>query len=350
MILTNAQLSELLAAGAAEHPKGSNKQKALQRAARSALFFWPEEAAAVHGFGRSLTELRSVGPWVARVILELLDTEPDPPEPSPLRQGFLTYAEVRETLDANPDWVPDLQGDLQMHSTYSDGDAPVEVMAEACRRRGYRFMTITDHSKGLPIANGMSDETLAEQATMVAALNRDLEARGAGFRVLHGIEMNLDLEGQGDVEPEILAGLDLVLGAFHSKLRIGEDQTARALAAVRNPTVHVLAHPQGRRFNARLGVRADWPKVIAAAASAGTALEIDAHPDRQDLDVGLLEVAGDAGVTISIGTDAHSVDELAFMDFGLAAAIRARIPKERILNFWRAGEVMDWAEEVRRSK
>ena len=145
------------------------------------------------------------------------------------------------------------------------------------------------------------------------------------------------------MDPEALARLDLVLGAFHSKLRLTEDQTDRYLAAVRNPTIHVLAHPRCRMYDRRAGLRADWKRVFATAAEAGTAVEIDASPHRQDLDVELLEVARESGVRISIGTDAHSMRELGYMEFGLAAAIRAGIPKERILNFQPVEEILAWA-------
>ena len=145
------------------------------------------------------------------------------------------------------------------------------------------------------------------------------------------------------MDPEVLRKLDLVLGAFHSKLRITEDQTDRYVAAVRNPDINVLAHPRGRRWNHRLGLTADWPRVFAAARDAGTALEIDAYPDRQDLDVDLLRIARDEGCWISIGTDAHHPSELRFLEFGLAAAIRAEIPRERILNFLPWDEVLAWA-------
>lgn len=149
------------------------------------------------------------------------------------------------------------------------------------------------------------------------------------------------------MDPEALNRLDLVLGAFHSKLRLKEDQTERYLAAIRNPTVTTLAHPRTRMFNRRLGLSADWDRVFEEAVRLDKAVEIDAHPNRQDLDVETLELARDAGVRISIGTDAHSVGELASMEFGLAAAIRAGIPHGRILNFQPVADVLEWGRAVR---
>jgi histidinol phosphatase-like PHP family hydrolase len=138
-----------------------------------------------------------------------------------------------------------------------------------------------------------------------------------------------------------------VLGAFHSKLRIMDDQTDRYIGALRNPTVTTLAHPRGRRFDVRLGLQAEWPRVVEEAAAQDKALEIDAHPDRQDLNVELLELAREAGCRISIGTDAHSVGELRFMELGLAAAIRAGIARDRILNFQPVEDVLEWSRRVR---
>jgi DNA polymerase (family 10) len=345
--LTNGQLAELLARAAEDEPSGTNRYKALLRASRAALF-WPEEAADVVRQDRPLTELRSVGPWLSGVIggwLGSPDGEPPDPAPPPeVRRGFLTLAEVRATLAEHPEWRAALQADLQMHTTYSDGKASLREMAATCAEvHGYRQIAVTDHSKGLPIAHGMDEARLAIQGGEVRMVNAELEGQGVNLYVLHGLEMNLSPEGQGDMDPVALRSLDLVLGAFHSKLRLADDQTERYLAALRNPTFHVLAHPRGRRWGARAGLRADWPTVFEEAAAQGKALEIDAHPDRQDLDVELLQLARAAGAWISIGTDAHHPRELVSMEFGLAAAIRAGIPRERILNFLPLEELLGWA-------
>jgi histidinol phosphatase-like PHP family hydrolase len=204
-------------------------------------------------------------------------------------------------------------------------------------------VAVTDHSKGLPIARGMDEETLLRQGEAIGELNRRLAARGAPPVLLRSLEMNLTTEGEGDMDPNVLAGLDLVLGAFHSALRVTDDQTDRYLAAVRNPTVHVLAHPRGRRWNTRPGLHADWPRVFAAAAEANTALEIDAFPDRQDMEVSLVEAARDTGMWISIGTDAHRPDELANLELGVATAAAAGFPRERVLNRLDPDEIRAWA-------
>ena len=338
--MTNGELAELLAV-AADH-EGDHRARALRRASRAALQ-WPEEASALLADGRSLTELRAVGPWVAQLVRGWVEDPPDPPHASPLRTGFLTLAEVRMTVAEHPEWRRDIRADLQMHTTYSDGRAPLREMADAAASYGYEHVAVTDHSKGLPIANGMDEGRLLGQIGDIDAANAELEAAGATLRLVRSIEMNLSPEGEGDMDPAVLARLDLVLAAFHSKLRVVEDQTDRYLAAVSNPSVDILGHPRGRRWNHRLGLTADWPRVMAAAADAGTALEIDAYPDRQDLDVDLAGLAGEAGCWISIGTDAHTPAELRYMEFGIASAIRAGIPRERVLNFLRREELVEWA-------
>jgi histidinol phosphatase-like PHP family hydrolase len=343
--LRNADLAELLWRAAEE--EAGHRQQALLTAARRAAFSWPEEAATIAAEGRSLTDLQSVGPWVARTIHGWLDDPPEPPQPPELRRGFLTLAEVRSTLDAHPDWHRELRADLQMHTTYSDGKATLGEMVEATAALGYEYVAITDHSKGLKIARGMDEAMLAVEADDVRRVNEELRRLGQRLRVLHSIEMNLSPDGEGDMELNALAGLDLVLAAFHSKLRVTEDQTERFLAGLRNPTVNTLAHPRGRRYGVRLGLHADWRQVFEAAVELDKALEIDAFPDRQDLNIELLELARDLGVRISIGTDAHRTSELSNMEYGLAAAIRAGIPRERILNFQPVEEVLAWSARVR---
>jgi histidinol phosphatase-like PHP family hydrolase len=343
-MLTNAQIAELLARAAEEAEPGSNREKALGRASRSA-FFWPVEASRLLEEERPLTELGSIGPWLAGIMGGWLSNpEIEPPEPPQIRSGFLTMSEVRETIDSHPDWMRGLRADLQMHTTWSDGAAPLgEVVAEAEALWNYEFIAITDHSKGLKIAGGMDEGELAEQGEDIERVNEELSGRGSPLRVLRSIEMNLSPEGVQDMEPEALGRLDLVLAAFHSKLRMTDDQTDRYVRALRNPTFHTLAHPRGRVFNRRRGLSADWPRVFEAAAEEGKALEIDAHPSRQDMEVELLELARDAGIWISIGTDAHLLRELRYVEFGVALAIRAGFPQDRILNYQPVDSVLEWA-------
>jgi histidinol phosphatase-like PHP family hydrolase len=141
--------------------------------------------------------------------------------------------------------------------------------------------------------------------------------------------------------------LDLVLGSFHSSLRTVADQTDRYLAALRNPYIQILGHPRGRIYNYRLGLKADWDRVFAEAAILDKALEIDCYPDRQDLNMDLLAIARSEGTRVSLGTDAHHPWQLDFIDLGLAAALQAKIPAERIVNFMPSLDLKIWINRMR---
>jgi histidinol phosphatase-like PHP family hydrolase len=343
--LTNADLVELLRRAGDE--ESDHRRRALHRASRAAMF-WAEEARDVAAEGRSLTELRSVGPWVGARIHAWLDEPPEVPEPDETRRDYLTFAEVRKVLDADPSWERSPHADLQVHSTASDGKLEIEQVASLARDLGRSFIASTDHSKSLTIANGMDEERLAAHARRIDRLNETFEAAGDGFRVLRSIEMDVFPDGSPDMPPEALAPLDLVLGAFHSKLRLREDQTDRYLAALREPSVHVLAHPKARMYGRRAGLSADWPRVFAEAARLGKAVELDATPARQDLNVELAAAAVAEGVRwFSIGSDAHVAVELEVLPFGLATAALAGVPRDRVLNYRSVDEVRLWAEELR---
>jgi histidinol phosphatase-like PHP family hydrolase len=322
--MTNAQIAELLAVESATAE--GNNQKALRRASRLA-YAWPVEASELLRAGRSVTELPGVGPWIAGRIASLVEEEPEPLTPPAIRDGFMTFADAQAALASDASWSRAVKGDLQMHTVYSDGRETIEDMARAGMDLGYEYVAVTDHSKGLRIAGGIDEETLACQIHEIDALNGRLATEGRGFRVLRSLEMNLKPDGTGDMDPEALGRLDLVLGSFHSSLRVKEDQTDRYLAALENPDIDVLGHPRGRMYNFRVGLNADWAVVFQRAAEVGKAVEIDCFPYRQDLDVRLLCLARDAGVMVSIGTDAHNTTEMQFIPIGLAAAKAAGVPK-----------------------
>jgi putative hydrolase len=343
-MLTNAVIGELLWRASAE--ESDHRRRALRQASRAARF-WPEEAANVAAAGRALTELRNVGPWVAARIHAMLDEPPVPLEPDDTRSGYLTMAQVRVILDAHPEWGATPHGDLQVHSTDSDGSLPLRDMAMTARDLGRTFMACTDHSESLQIAHGMDEERMRDQWRRIDELNAELAAEDDAFRLLKSIEMDVFVDGSGDTDPALLADLDLVLGAFHSKLRVTDDTTERYLLALRNPTVHVLAHPTARMYGRRRGLVADWPRVFEEAARLGKAVELDATPARQDLNVDLARVAVAAGVQwFSIGSDAHSAFELGFLPFGMATAAAAGVPRERVLNYLTVDEVVSWAREL----
>jgi putative hydrolase len=339
--MRNGELAELLAQEAERHD--DHRARALKRASHAALL-WPLEVEELVAKGESLTVLPAVGPWVAQLIERWLADPPPVGEVPATRRGFITMADARRALEAAPEYRS-VRADLQVHTTWSDGAEPLEVMTAALAGRGYAYAAITDHSQGLKIAGGMDEETLARQWDEIGEVNRS----SGEFRILKGLEMNLSPEGEGDMDPAVLARLDLVLGTFHSALRKTDDQTDRYLAAIANPTVDVFAHPVCRMYNRRSGLQADWPRVFAAAADAGIALEIDCTVARQDLPVDLLRIARDTGVWFSIGTDAHAIGELDFMPLGIGAAAIAGISSERILNFHSAEELAEWTARRRAS-
>jgi histidinol phosphatase-like PHP family hydrolase len=341
--VTNASLAELLALEAEE--SSGHLQRAFKRASRLA-FLWPEEAFTLLSNNRPLTELPGIGPYLAKRLTGWISAPPKVLEPPELRRGFLTLADTRRILARKPTWLEELKGDLQMHTVWSDGVASIAGMAEAAQARGYNYIAITDHSQGLKIAGGMDEATLARQLNEIRQANKEFSASNSPFRVLSSIEMNLNPSGSGDMSLDSLRALDVVLGSFHSALRRKEDQTDRYLAALSHPGIHILGHPRGRVYNFRVGLRADWAKVFDRAAALDKAVEIDGFPDRQDLEVDLLRLARAAGVRISLGTDAHRPEQLTFMEFALAAAIEAEIPRERILNFMSIQDLLAWSRAV----
>ena len=344
-MLSNTDIAELLAQQA-EHETGI-LSRAYRRAARNA-FLWPEEISHLVAQNRPLTELRGIGPFIEKQIRNWFDEALRRAKSVPaLRQDFISTAEARRLLAARPSWPRKLRGDLQMHSRWSDGSATIAEMADAAKKRSYEYIAITDHSKGLKIAGGIDERALKRQGAEIAKVNAALSKSGSQLTVLRSIEMNLNPRGEGDMSPDSLLGLDLVLGSFHSALRTTEDQTERYLAALRNPHVHILGHPRGRIYNFRIGLTADWPRVFAEAARLDKALEIDCYPDRQDLNVALLKIAREHGTRISLGTDAHHGWQLEFIDLGLAAALRAKISANRIVNFMSLLELKTWAQALR---
>lgn len=344
-MLSNADLAELLARESEQAKMPA--QKALRAASRRALM-WPEEAAEILSSGRSLTELANVGPYIEKVILRWVDKRPEVPEPPEIRRQFLTVTEAKRVLSKKPGWLGAVRGDLQMHTTWSDGDATVADMAEAGVERGYEYIAITDHTKGLKIAGGINEEQLEQQAREIAEVNARVKT--SGLTVLRSAELNINPRGEGDMDSAALRKLDIVLGCFHSSLRTKEDQTGRYLAALRNSDVHIVGHPRGRVYNYRLGLSADWERVFGTAAELDKAVEIDGYPDRQDLNLDLVKLAKKAGCRISLGTDSHGAAQLRFMEYSAAAALLASVPRNRVLNFLSREELLTWTGGLRDGK
>ena len=263
-----------------------------------------------------------------------------------LRAHYLSRARVRAILDdrsLDGPTVTDYRGDLQMHSTWSDGGQTLEAIVEAGQSHGYAYAAVTDHSGGLPIANGLSPARFAQQRLEIARLN---DAGDGRFRLLFGVEANIRADGSVDVELEDRRAFDVVVAAPHAVLRSAADQTPRMVAAVEAPAVHVLGHPRGRMFGSRPGVHADWPRVFAAAAARGVAIEIDGDPARQDLDYDLARQALDAGCLFAVDTDAHAVSQWRYAEIALAHARLAGIPADRIVNTWPLDRLLAWTSRL----
>lgn len=338
-MLENHIIAELLAREAEQ--VSFPAQRALRRASRRA-FLWEEEAAELANAGRPLTELTGVGPYIEKHILGWLGKPPQEIKIPSIRSNFSTLTQARRILARKPAWLARIKGDLQMHTTWSDGEGTIDEMSAAARERDYEYIAITDHSKGLKIAGGINEAQVEQQAKEIAAVNET-----SGLTVLRSIEMNLNPQGQGDMASSSLRKLDLVLGCFHSSLRKTDDQTERYVSALRNPDVQILGHPRGRIYNFREGLSANWKKVFEVAAELGKAVEIDGYPDRQDLSIDLLKVAKKAGCKISLGTDSHGPSQLRFMEFSAAAALEAGIDRSLILNFMSKEELLSWADDLR---
>ncbi len=324
--------------------RGESPEGILTTAARKA-YLWPVEASQLYAREESLTTLPSVTPKIAKLISGWIGKAPSIREPDPIRQEFLTLSEAKAVLAKHPAWRRQIRGDLQMHSTWSDGGDSISQMAASGIERGYQYIGITDHTAGLKVANGLDAKRLAQQSKEINHINATLKSKGIPFQVLHSVEVNLSPSGQADMTSAALGKLDLVLGSFHSHLKSGKDETARYVAALGNPHIDILGHPQTRRFHQRLGMTADWSHVFAKAAAQNKAVEIDGYYERQDLRLSLLQIARQEGALISLGSDAHHAWQLEFLEFALATACLAKIPKSRIINFWPADKLKEWSKK-----
>ena len=259
------------------------------------------------------------------------------------RRGFLSQAAVGEILSRRGSPSRNkYRGDFQMHSVWSDGAETLESIADACVARGYSCAGITDHSHGLKVARGMSMEQVTQQHAAIDLINARYEGR---FRLFKGIEANIGSDGSLDLAPQELRRFEFVVAAPHSVLRKTADQTHRMVRAVTHPGVSILGHPQGRRFNMRPGVSANWDAVFEAAARRGVAIEIDGTWHRQDVPYELAARALAAGCLFALDSDAHAHDELEDVDIAIAHARLAGITQDRIVNYWSEERFLEWTRE-----
>ena len=227
--------------------------------------------------------------------------------------------------------LDDIKGDFHMHTTWSDGAHSIEEMIEASRTKGYSHMVITDHSNYLKVANGLSKERLLKQMETIKEIN----AKYTDIEVFSGTEMDILPDGSLDFEDEILKQLDFVIASIHSSFSQPQEKIMERLqTAMKNPYVHMIAHPTGRIIEQRDGYNPDVPTLIEWAKEYGKILELNASPYRLDLKTEHLKLAVEAGVPIAINTDAHHIDQLKYMDIGVRYAQKAWLHKENVVNTW----------------
>ena len=292
---------------------------------------------------RSLTDLRGIGPKTATAITQAHAGE----VPEYLARLQEAYAELVPLADDVARFRAALRGDLHCHSDWSDGGSSIREMAEAALALGHEYMALTDHSPRLPVANGLTPQRLEQQLDVVAALNDEL----APFRVLTGIEVDINVDGSLDQTDELLGRLDVVVASVHSELRAPSAQmTERMLTAVANPHTDVLGHCTGRLVigrRQRNGTQRPRPEsqfdaeaVFTACVEHGTAVEINSRPERLDPPRRLLTLAVELGCEFAIDTDAHAPGQLDWQDNGCTRAVECGVTADRVINTVAAGELL----------
>ncbi|MFN2522173.1 MAG: PHP domain-containing protein [Mycobacteriales bacterium] len=300
----------------------------------------PREELEQRALAGTLVELTGIGKVTATVVTESLAGE----EPVYLRRvESLGLTPVAQAAD---DLRQQLRGDCHVHSDWSDGGSPIEEMALAARDLGHGYMVLTDHSPRLTVARGLSPERLREQLDVVAEVNERLSP----FRILTGIECDINLDGSLDQEPELLERLDLVVASVHSKLRMpAEEMTPRMVAAISNPHTDVLGHCTGRLVTGKGRPESEFDAevVFAACERFGVAVEINSRPERLDPPKRLLRLAYEAGCMVSIDTDAHAPGQLSWQPLGCERAVLTGIEADRVVNAWSADELLAWTGRAR---
>ncbi len=257
-----------------------------------------------------------------------------------LREGWGEIAAAQQgTLPAVIE-PGDIHADLHWHTTWSDGKSSLREMTETGRALGYQFMAVADHSAYLGVTGGLDGERLRQQRLEIDALNAEYVEAGQPFRLLQSCEVDILPDGALALPDDVLAQLDLVIASPHVALRQPrEAATARLIRAINNPHVDIIGHPTGRLLNARPGADLDMAQVIAAAASTGTILEVNAGPERLDLDAPHIRAALAAGVRLTINTDAHAARHLAGISLGVTTARRGGATAADVINTWDLAQI-----------
>jgi putative hydrolase len=312
---------------------GRYKEEAFRKAADAIRDRPVDELRELAAQGR-IGDLPGIGSSTARVIAQALDGEV--PE-------YLARLEAEAAPDAGPG-APiraALQGDLHLHSNWSDGGATIEAMARKAAELGHRYMALTDHSPSLSIAHGLEPERLETQLDLVATLNEEL----APFRILKGIEVDILDDGRLDQDDDLLAELDVVVASVHSKLRMSEQpMTDRMVAAMANPNSDILGHCTGRMVlgKGRPESTFDADLVFGVCKHFDKAVEINCRPERLDPPMRLLEQVVATGCKVSIDSDAHAVGQLEWQPYGCARAAEAGVPPDDVVNAWPVDRLLEW--------
>ncbi len=242
--------------------------------------------------------------------------------------------------------LEDIKGDLHAHTKLSDGNYSIEEIAQAAMKKGWSYVAITDHSKGLGIARGLDEERLLEEIKQIDAINSKLNK--LSFRVLKGVEVNIRTDNTLDLPDEILSRLDIVNASIHSGFRQSKETiTGRITAAMKDPFVTTLSHPTGRLLGEREAYQVDMEEVLSTALETGTAIEINSFPARLDLNDTAARRAGDMGIPIAINTDAHILEHFNYMAYGVAIARRAWLEPKNIANTLNVKELIELLHKKR---
>ncbi|WP_456599862.1 PHP domain-containing protein [Blastococcus sp. SYSU DS0616] len=294
----------------------------------------------------TLKDLKGIGPKTATAVAQAHRGE----VPEYLAALEETYAGELPAAEDVAAFRAALKGDLHAHSDWSDGGSPIREMSEAAIALGHEYLALTDHSPRLTVANGLSPERLEQQLDVVAALNEEL----APFRILTGIECDINVDGSLDQTEELLGRLDVVVASVHSDLRAERSaMTERMLAAVANPHTDVLGHCTGRLVIGRRqrdGTQKPRPEsqfdaeaVFSACIEHGTAVEINSRPERLDPPRRLLSLAVELGCEFAVDTDAHAPGQLDWQYNGCERAVECGVPVERVVNTRSADDLLAWA-------
>jgi DNA polymerase (family 10) len=236
--------------------------------------------------------------------------------------------------------LEDVKGDLQVHSNWTDGSNTIEEMAMAAKKIGYQYIAITDHTKDLAMTGGSDEKKLLKQMATIDKINLKNWKCGE-FRILKGTEVNIRKDGTLDIKNEVLGKLDIVGAAIHSSFNLTKnEQTERLIRSMENQNVDIIFHPTGRLIGKREGIDLDWDKVFETAKKTGTILEINAHPNRLDLNDDNIRHAKNMGIKLSFGTDAHASHELSYMSYGVSQSRRGWVEKKDVINTMSLAEIL----------